>query len=186
MKAPVVCLAGSMAQKPLMEKIARNLTWKGCVVLSPVDMKISPPEIKKHGLEKMMEFFRAVQYSRIMLADLVIAVPKKDGTLGDGTIKETDFANKYGRVVLKISKVEEIDSEEIKLALSKSKKNTLMDLTTLLMEALNVMDSLKSSQKWICAITEILKENDKLLFADYNVARDSMTKILRDANENQF
>ncbi len=169
-----------------MEKIARNLTWKGCVVLSPVDMKISPPEIKKYGLQKMMEFFRAVQYSRIMLADLVIAVPKKDGTLGVGTIKETDFANKYGRVVLKIAKVEEIDSEEIKLALSKSKKNTIMDLTTLLMEALNVMDSLKSSQKWVCAITEILKENDKLLFVDYNVARDSMTKILRDANESNF
>jgi len=170
-----------MKQKEMMDKIERSLTWKGCVTLSPVDMKFTDEQVKEFKLEKMMEFLRAVHYQKILLADLVIAIPKKDGTFGDDTKFLVDFANKYGRVVMKIKNPDEIDSEEIKIALTKSKKNTPMDLSTILIEAMQIMDALKSPQEWINALQEITVANDKNLFADYNVARDTMTNILKDA-----
>lgn len=181
MKSPIICLAGSIKQLSTMDKIARILTWKGCVVLPLVDMQITSVEIKKYKLETMMEFFRAIQYQRILLADLVIAVPKKDGTFGSDTQLEVDFANKYGRVVMKISNADEIDSDEIKLALTKSKKNTAMDLSTILIEALHIMENLQVPQSWMKSLQDVIVENDKNLFPDYNITRDTMTDILRDA-----
>ena len=182
MKSPVICLVGSMKQKDMMDKISKSLTWKGCVVLPPVDMKITEKEIKQHSLEKMMEFFRSLQYQRILLSDLVVAIPKKDGTFGDDSKFEIDFANTYGRMVLKINNPDEIDTEEIKIALSKSKKNTAMDLSTILIEALHIMENLQSPQSWMKSLQDVIVENDKNLFPDYNIARDTMTDILRDAN----
>lgn len=182
LNSPRICLIGSMKQKPMMDKIERALAWKGCVTLSPVDMKFTEEEIKEFKLEKLMEFLRAVQYQKILLSDLVIAIPKKDGSFTDDTQKEVDFANKYGRVVMKISNPDEIDSEEIKLALSKSKKNTIADLSTILIEALNIMLILPDiPEGWKKTVTEIVKEVDAHLFPDYNVVRDSMTDILQDA-----
>jgi len=181
MNSPRICIIGSMKQKDMMDNIERALTWKGCVTFGPVDMKFTKAEIKKHKLEKMMDFMRAIHYQKILLADLVIAVPKKNGSFGDDTKLEVDFANKYGRIVLKITNPDEIDGEEIKLALSKSKKNTPMDLSTILIEAMQIMEVMKSPESWIKALQDITIANDKNLFTDYNVARDTMTNILRDA-----
>ena len=182
MNSPRICLIGSMKQKSMMNKIERSLTWKGCVTLSPVDMKFSEEEIKQYKLENMMEFMRAVHYQKILLADLVIVIPKKDGSFGDDTQKEVEFANKYGRVVLKINNPDEIDTEEIQLALSKSKKNTIADLSTILIEALNIMMLLpETPESWKKSIQDIVREVDAHLFPDYNVTRDTMTNIIKDA-----
>ena len=187
MKSPVICLSHSMKQKVEAETLARVLTWKGCVVLPPIDMRESVKRVKNNPklVGEVTTFFMSLQYQRILLADLVVAIPKKSGKFGEAVSKEVMFAQKYGRTVIAFNSEKDIESDKIKEALSVASTNTYADLSTLLIKSLDIMDNLPVAETLKVTLQNILVDIDHKLFSDYKVTRDSMTHILKDINESK-
>jgi len=185
MKSPVICLSHSMKQKDQAETLARVLTWKGCVVLPPIDMRESVKKVKNNPklVEDVTTFFMALQYQRILLADLVVAIPKKTGKFGEAVSKEVMFAQKYGRTVISFNSEKDIESDKIKEAIATASTNTYADLSTLLIKSLDLMEHLNVNETLRANLQNILVDVDHKLFSDYKVTRDSMTNILKDIKE---
>lgn len=90
----VVTLCGSMRFQSEMMEIAEKLAREGECVLTPVymvmkDCEISEEEVKRLKLE---------QFKRIELADEIFVV-NVDGYVGESTMAEIEFAERYEKRV---------------------------------------------------------------------------------------
>lgn len=90
----VVTLCGSMRFQSEMMEIAEKLAREGECVLTPVymvmkDCEISEEEVKRLKLE---------QFKRIELADEIFVV-NVNGYVGESTMAEIEFAERYGKRV---------------------------------------------------------------------------------------
>lgn len=90
----VVTLCGSMKFQSDMMELAEKLAREGECVLTPVYMVMKDREFSEEEVKRL----KLEQFKRIELADEIFVV-NVDGYVGESTMAEIEFAERYGKRV---------------------------------------------------------------------------------------
>ena len=92
---PVVVLCGSTRFKDEFEKVSRELTLSGYIVISlSVYSHYDNLNLNKDQINMLTN----IQYQKIDMADEIYVI-NKYGYMGSGTIKEIEYAKSKGKVI---------------------------------------------------------------------------------------
>lgn len=99
--ARLVTLCGSMAHADALELIAQRHTLAGDMVLRPeVNMRAPHPRLGRELTEADKRGLDELHLRKIDAAELVVIVTKPDGSLGESTAREHDYARAQGKPLL--------------------------------------------------------------------------------------
>lgn len=94
----IVTLCGSTRYKDEFMKVAERLTLEGNVVLGPCVFTKSPDSNTIEPSDDMLQRLEEVHFAKIDMSDEIFVV-NKDGYIGDGTLKEIQYAVDHNKLV---------------------------------------------------------------------------------------
>lgn len=97
-KYPIICLCGSSTQKQDWEYWQKQLTLEGnCVLAINIYYGL---EVKNYNEEtETKRLLGEIHKQKIRMSDKVIFIEKPDGTLGEHTSEELEYAQSLGKKI---------------------------------------------------------------------------------------
>lgn len=95
MNTITIYIIGSLSNSDVIEDVAELFAN-----MADADITYVKPQPDKSHEELIHQC-----YEKIKVSDIVVAVVKKDGTLGDGTLYEIEYARSLGKKIYKIQDI---------------------------------------------------------------------------------
>lgn len=92
----VVCLVGSVAQEENWRRATESLTKRGFVVFEAGNYD-------KNSRQEVWDLITMVHRKKILLSKIVCVIRKPDGTLGEDTQKDVEFARTHRKIVVELN-----------------------------------------------------------------------------------
>lgn len=99
-KAKVICMCGSLKYTDLLMQETERLTLEGYNVISV----IYETKTRDAYSEADIRLFEELHFQKIELADAIFVV-NKEGHIGEGTMRDIEYAKQLGKEILYMEKV---------------------------------------------------------------------------------